>query len=606
MILNRHHDESGQTTVLLALVISSILMLTGLVIDGGFGFIQERNAQNAADFASVAASKLMPCSVGANSSVTGSQVQQTIQKVVNLNISGVTTAWTAQYLDSTGTAISGGSFSSTTALTPPSNACGVSVSVSGTWNSYLGQLAGYKTISAKRGAGAVGNGSQGYNLAVVSLLPYARHTIYAGAVGNFVLNGSMFDNSVAQCNNRDDTCKNYNTCLSGTPVSNITCYGDSADVFEQSTESITGTLYSVAPVALDPCFYQAPMSGSAYPMSSSSQYYNSYGCSGQFSSATNPVAYGSMQGNVAAVADPLANLPDPTSDGNASTICPGSTSVTTTTGGVFSSGSLSPGVYTTPVVIKGSVTLNPCQKSGSTTGPGIYVFQQGIEICPSANSTVTGNDVMLFGEQAPSSSYTNTNTSSNGYCTNGSGSNGASTNSIDIGGASGATVTLTGPNTGPFENIALYQDRSINENIGLDDGWTHSSYRSYTANAATITINGVVYDNSFTNESTTEVFSAIGSTYAGPYSSLCTGATDVSESGDPVPCPGVPTTYGWGGGGYGGSSVQNTSGSVAINGAVVVGAFGTQGGSTSNPLSLTITYNSNSVPSSVGGVKLIF
>jgi len=598
---------------MLALVVTAILLFGALVLDGGYGLLQMRNAQNAADFASLAASKLTPCNVGGNSSVSASQMQNTIQTVINDNVPGVSNSWSAQYLDQNGNPISGSTFSSTAALAAPANACGVSVSVTGSWNPFLGRLAGFQTISAQRAAGAVGNGGQGYNLAVVSLLKYARHTIYAGAVGNFTLNGSMFDSSVAQCNDRDNSCKNYSACSTGTPVANITCYGDSADVFQQSSEKITGTLYSVAPVALDPCFYQAPSSGTAYPLGSSSPYYNSYLCGSQFSSSSSPLSYGGLQGNVAAITDPLANLPDPTADGNAATICPGQSSVSSMAGGVVGSGSLTPGVYTTPVVITGSVTLLPCQSNGNTTGPGIYVFQQGIEICPSAGSTVTGNDVMLYAESAPPASYSNSSGNAS-YCASASGANGTVTDGIDVGGAPGATVNLTGPSAGPFQGVALYQDRNVDENIGLDDGWTQSQTwqgTQYTADGATITIDGVVYDNSFSNESTTELFSSIGSQYGGPYAALCTGATNVGEAGDPVPCPGIPSSYGdgygdgWGGWG-GGGGLNNTAGTVTINGAVVVGAFGTQGGTTSNPLSLTINYQSSSVPTSVGGVKLIF
>ena len=57
------------------------------------------------------------------------------------------------------------------------------------------------------------------------------------------VNGSMFDNSIDQCNNRDDSCANYPQCLSGTPLSNIVCYSDAADIFQSASESISGTLY---------------------------------------------------------------------------------------------------------------------------------------------------------------------------------------------------------------------------------------------------------------------------------------------------------------------------------------------------------------------------
>jgi hypothetical protein len=564
------------------------------MIDGGVGMVQMRHAQNAADFASVAASQLMPCSVNANQGVTGSQVQKTVQTIIDDNLSAVTTSWSAKYLDASGNPISGATFTGATAMTPPATACGVAVQVTGSWGPFV-QHAGYNSIAASGNAGAVGTGSQGYNLAIASLLPYARHTIYAGAVGTFTVNGSMYDNSVAQCNDRLNSCKNYPSCLSGTPLNNIICYGDSADVFQQSSEAISGTLYSVAPVAVDPCFYPSPTSGVSYPMAAGSypQYYYTYYCNSQFSTANNPVSYSGIQGNVAPIVDPLAALSDPSANGGVATICPGQTSVQTSAGGTFSSGTLTPGVYTSPVVITGSVTLLPCQSAGTTTGPGIYVFQQGIEICPTAGSTVTGNNVTLFSVAAPPSTYSNTKGSA--YCASARGPGGTVTDGIEVGGAPGATVNITAPSGGPFESIAFYQSRSNNFNIGLDDGWNYSG-GTYTANGASITINGVVYDNSYTNEPSGLVFSSIQSQYTGPYASLCTGATSQGEGGDPVPCPGIPR----------GLPITNTSGSVTINGAVIVGGFGTQGGSTSNPLTLTISFNPASVPSSVSGVRLIY
>ncbi|GEM_PF-3036819 len=595
--IQQHDDERGQTMILMALLMSVITLLAAFVVDGGFGLVQMRQAQNAADTASVAAANLMPCSTSANSGVTGDQVQKTIQALVDQNVSGSTTSWTAQYLDVSGNAISGQTFSNSTSLAPPSNACGVSVQVKGSWTPFLAQTAGYHSLSAQAGAGAVGNGGTAYNLAIASLLPYARHTIYAGSLGQFQINGSIYDSSVAQCSDRTNACTNYPTCSTGTPVSNILCYGDSADVFEQSTETVTGTIYSVAPVAIDPCFYQAPTSGNAKPMTSSQYplYYFTYGCGTQFSQAQNPMNYGGMQGNVTGITDPLANLPDPSNNSNAGAICPGQTSAATHSNILVSSGTMTPGVYTNTVVITGSVTLAPCQSNGVTTAPGIYIFQKGVEICPASGKTVTGSDVMLYNEAAPASTASNATANGTGYCASAEGANGTVTDGIEVGGAKTATVSLTAPTNGPYDGIALYQRRSTNLNIGMDDGWTHTS-TGYTANGANVTVNGVVYDNSFSSEPSGEVFSAIGSSYGGPYSTLCGGATATALDGDPVPCPGIPS----------GLSFTDTTGAININGAVIVGAFCTTGGASGSPLKVTITYDSSKVPTSVSGVRLVF
>jgi len=607
---NRGRGEEGQVIILTAILMTIFIGASAFAIDGGYALFQSRQAQNASDFGALAASRLTPCNSG-STSVTGAQVQTTIQDLVNDNDSSVGTNWTAKYVDGNGTAISGATFSGTTTYTPPGNSCGIEVHVKGTWNADLSKLAGVNTISASEQSEALGGGIQGAGLAIASLLPYARHTIYAGATGQFTVNGSMFDNSVAQCGNRTTACNSstYSSCT-GTPTNNIVCYGDSADVFQSASEDITGTLYSVAPVATDPCFYPSPTSGNDPVMSSHtySSYYSTYGCGDQFSNATNALEYGGIEGNTSSVGDPLASLTDPSGNSGAATECPGQSTPTTYTTSSYASGTMSPGVYSNPVVITGSVTLNPCMSGSTVTAPGIYVFKQGIEICPTSGSTVTGSDVMLYASAAPSSSYSNASANTSGYCVPASGSGGTVTDGIDIGGVSGSTVTLSAPNEGIYKDILLYQNRSTDLNIGLDDGWTTTSSgqtcwngffcngnsNTYTADGATINLTGVVYDNSFSNEPSNEVFSAIGQNYGGPYASLCTGATSDSLSGDPTPCPGIS------------SGPTNTSGTVTITGAVIVGAFGTMGGSSSSPMTLTINFEASDVSIEAGNLKLLF
>jgi hypothetical protein len=171
---------------------------------------------------------------------------------------------------------------------------------------------------------------------------------------------------------------------------------------------------------------------------------------------------------------------------------------------------------------------------------------------------------------------------------------------IDLGGT-GGSITLSGPDSGVYKGIVLYQSRSTNLNIGLDDGWLYKcagsgcSNPSYIADDATVNVTGVVYDNSFTNEPSNEVFSQIGQTFGGPYGALCAGTTSASDGG-PTPCAGVPS----------GVNITDSAGSIQITGAVVVGAFGTQGGTSSKPLTLTITFQSSDISLAAGNLRLIF
>lgn len=52
-------SERGQTLVLFAAALVVMLLITGLVIDGGWAFTQRRSSQNAADFASMAGARIL-------------------------------------------------------------------------------------------------------------------------------------------------------------------------------------------------------------------------------------------------------------------------------------------------------------------------------------------------------------------------------------------------------------------------------------------------------------------------------------------------------------------------------------------------------------------
>ncbi len=51
--------RSGQMIVLFALSLIAIVLVVGLVVDGGFAFAQRRTAQNAADFAAIAGTRIV-------------------------------------------------------------------------------------------------------------------------------------------------------------------------------------------------------------------------------------------------------------------------------------------------------------------------------------------------------------------------------------------------------------------------------------------------------------------------------------------------------------------------------------------------------------------
>ena len=51
--------SGGQMIVVFAISLTVIVLLVGVVIDGGYGLVQRRSSQNAADFASLAGARII-------------------------------------------------------------------------------------------------------------------------------------------------------------------------------------------------------------------------------------------------------------------------------------------------------------------------------------------------------------------------------------------------------------------------------------------------------------------------------------------------------------------------------------------------------------------
>ncbi len=58
----RRDDESGVVLIIFALAMVILLGMIAVAIDGGYGFVQNRRAQNAADFAAFAAAQQLSSS----------------------------------------------------------------------------------------------------------------------------------------------------------------------------------------------------------------------------------------------------------------------------------------------------------------------------------------------------------------------------------------------------------------------------------------------------------------------------------------------------------------------------------------------------------------
>ena len=88
MFTRRIHgdDPRGQIIVLAGLVMSLIVFAVGLVIDGGMGLAQRREAQNAADFGALAGARIVAQRIGGDTvNGTDALVQQAITNAVVAN-----------------------------------------------------------------------------------------------------------------------------------------------------------------------------------------------------------------------------------------------------------------------------------------------------------------------------------------------------------------------------------------------------------------------------------------------------------------------------------------------------------------------------------------
>ncbi len=154
----RHQD--GQTLVILALAMIPLLVMVGVVVDGGFAFTQQRRTQNAMDAAANAGAVMMvqnlPFRVkGQPQPISDAAVYNEIISVANTN--GVTNPVpTAVYTDIHGDPLAGpvvvGSLG---ASSPPNDAYGVEAQGSIPFGTFFGGVAGFTGFTASARATAV-------------------------------------------------------------------------------------------------------------------------------------------------------------------------------------------------------------------------------------------------------------------------------------------------------------------------------------------------------------------------------------------------------------------------------------------------------------------
>jgi hypothetical protein len=155
--MNAHMEkqERGQVLVIVAVGIVVLLMISGLVLDGGFGLAQRRSAQNAADLASLAGARVLASFVSGDTvNGTDANVKLSIDKTIAANKLPAITYGAPdgpRYVD-----ISGNQLGYVGTGTIPASASGVSVRVAKNWKPFFAGLFGVSNWSTHANATARG------------------------------------------------------------------------------------------------------------------------------------------------------------------------------------------------------------------------------------------------------------------------------------------------------------------------------------------------------------------------------------------------------------------------------------------------------------------
>jgi Flp pilus assembly protein TadG len=145
--------EHGQILVLFVLSLVVMLLIAGLVVDGGYAYTQSRTTQNAADFAAMAGTRIIGEKLTGNAANgTPGNVTTAIQSALAANNA---TLATATYVDGSGASLG----NVVGAASIPSSAVGVVVTAQSTWHPYFLGLVGMNNWTAVSTATAVTPGT---------------------------------------------------------------------------------------------------------------------------------------------------------------------------------------------------------------------------------------------------------------------------------------------------------------------------------------------------------------------------------------------------------------------------------------------------------------
>jgi hypothetical protein len=390
-------SESGVVLIIVALALVVLIGIVAIAIDGGYGFVQNRRAQNATDFAAFAAAQQLDNSascIGTSPPPTMKQIDNIIQDLVQDNGSGIGSSWTAKFLDDNGNALQTFTAADNSGV-PPAGACGVSISATPAWKPFFAGLFGIHQLQGNASS-TVGRVATGKPLGILALNKVGPHEILGGGTGTFVVDGDIFGNT-------DVTNMPWPGSADGLEWDDAIDAKTNSNLYVYGTIDTVDNLYNTVPLwPLDHCFINdglqydptnAPTPSVSDP--DPSQTLPTYKLSCPVAGGTSvTVDYDNIDNQFPQIDDPLQAPDAPPSPLVNPAPCPNSGSASAQSFGAIpqDSTTLSPGVYTEPVELTGSVQFQDCPGGY----PGIYVFKDGLWINPqSMDDVVTGTNVVI-------------------------------------------------------------------------------------------------------------------------------------------------------------------------------------------------------------------
>jgi Flp pilus assembly protein TadG len=159
--------ERGQMIVLFAITVTALILVVGLVIDGGNALVQRREAQNAADFSALAGARIITQRIsGDTTNGTDANVALAINRSMAINQASPVTFGPPSgpvYVNDLGAIVPAAGLNASYVGNGliPAGASGVKVSASQTFTPYFTGLAGINSMTASAEATAKGGYSAG-------------------------------------------------------------------------------------------------------------------------------------------------------------------------------------------------------------------------------------------------------------------------------------------------------------------------------------------------------------------------------------------------------------------------------------------------------------